>query len=189
MRCRVRTGAAWLLTALLAAACGSPPNKEMDQAQGAIDAAQAAGADRYATTEYEAARTALKQANDAVAARDFRLALNHALVSREQAQNAARTAADTKAILRGDAERTLAEVTSLVTDARERAAALPPARSRRARQALPGLTEQVQKASKAIQAEDYEGAQRTLTAVKQGVQQLLPQPGPSPGVQSPRREK
>ena len=84
----------------------------------------------------------------------------------------------------GDAERALAEVTSLVTDARERGA-LPPARSVAPRQALPGLTEQVQKASKAIQAEDYE-ALGTLTAVKQGVQQLLPQPGPSPGVQSPR---
>ena len=29
-------------------ACTAPPNKEMDQAQGAIDAARAAGADRYA---------------------------------------------------------------------------------------------------------------------------------------------
>jgi len=189
MRCRVRTGAAWLLTALLAAACGSPPNKEMDQAQGAIDAARAAGADRYATTEYEAARTALKQANDAVTDRDYRLALNHALVSREQAQNAARTAADNKAKLRGDAERTLAEVTSLITDARERTSTLPPARARRARQALPGFSEQVQKASKEIQAEDYEGAQRTLTAVKQGVLQLVPLPAPPPTVQSSRRGK
>ena len=189
MRCRVHTGAACLLTALLAVACGSPPNKEMDQAQGAIDAARAAGADRYATTEYEAAQTALKQANEAVAIRDYRLALNHALVSREQAQNAARTAADTKAKLRGAAERSLAEVTSLMTDTRQRVAALPPARSRRARQALPGLTEQVQKASKEIQAEDYEGAQRTLIAVKQGVEQLLPPASASPTVQSPRRDK
>jgi len=189
MRCRVRTGAAWLLTALLAAACGSPPNKEMDQAQGAIDAARAAGADRYAATEYDAAVTALKQANDAVAIRDYRLALNHALVGREQAQNAARTAADTKAKLRGAAERALAEVTSLLTDTRERVAALPPARSRRARQALPGFSEQVQKASKAIQEEDYEGAQRTLTEVKQGVQQLLPQTTPPPAAQSSRRGK
>jgi murein L,D-transpeptidase YcbB/YkuD len=189
MRCRVRAGAAWLLTALLAAACGSPPNKEMDQAQGAIDAARAAGADRFATTEYQAAQNALKQANDAVAVRDYRLALNHALVSREQAQNAARVAADTKARLRGDAERTLAEVTSLITETRERAAALPPARSRRARQALPGFSEQVQKASKEIQAEDFEGAQRTLTAVKQGVEQLLPPATPPPAVQTPRRGK
>jgi hypothetical protein len=189
MRCRVRAGAAWLLTALLAAACGSPPNKEMDQAQGALDAARAAGADRYAATEYAAAQTALKQANDAVVARDYRLALNHALVSREQAQNAARTAADTKAKLRGDSERALAEVTSIIAAVRERAATLPPARARRVRQALPGFSEQLQKASTAIQAEDYEGAQRELTAVKQGVQQLLAPPGTPPAVQSSRRSK
>ena len=46
-----------------------PPNKEMDQAQGAIDAARAAGAERYAATEYTAATEALKNANDAVAGR------------------------------------------------------------------------------------------------------------------------
>jgi hypothetical protein len=80
-------------------------------------------------------------------------------------------------------------VTSLITDTRERVAALPPARSRRARQALPGFSEQVQKASKEIQAEDFDGAQRTLTAVKQAVQELLPPPAPSPAVQSPRRGK
>ena len=48
-----------------------------------------------AATEYTAATQALKQANDAVTERDYRLALNYALESREQAQNAARTAADT----------------------------------------------------------------------------------------------
>ena len=48
-------------------------------------------------TEFAAATTALKNANDAVRQRDYRLALNHALESREQAQNAARDAADTRA--------------------------------------------------------------------------------------------
>jgi len=57
----------------------------MDQAQGALDAARAAGAERYATAEYQAAATALKNAQDAVAQRDYRLALNHALDSRERA--------------------------------------------------------------------------------------------------------
>ena len=74
-----------LLAALLISGCESPPNKEMDQAQGAIDAAVAAGADKYATTEYSAATDALKNANNAVAARDYRLALNFALESHEHA--------------------------------------------------------------------------------------------------------
>src|SRR3979490_1988429 len=89
-----------LLAAVAGAACGDPPNKEMDQAQGAIDAARAAGADRYAATEYTAATDALKRSQDAVAQRDYRLALNEALDSREHAQNAAREGADTKAQLR-----------------------------------------------------------------------------------------
>ena len=94
---------ACILAAVLVTACGGdPPNKEMDQAQGAIDAARAAGADRYATTEYTAANDALTRAQDAVGQRDYRQALNEALDSREHAQNAAREAADTKAQLRGE---------------------------------------------------------------------------------------
>ena len=80
----------------------------MDQAQGAIDAARAAGADRYAATEYTAATDALKRAQDAVAQRDYRQALNEALDSREHAQNAAREAADSKAQVRGEVERDMA---------------------------------------------------------------------------------
>jgi len=48
-----RLCAACLLAVLVVTACGEPPNKEMDQAQGAIDAARAAGADRYATAMAE----------------------------------------------------------------------------------------------------------------------------------------
>ena len=33
---------------LLATACSEPPHKELDRAQGAIDAARAAGAEQYA---------------------------------------------------------------------------------------------------------------------------------------------
>ena len=86
----------------------------MDQAQGAIDAARAARADRYATEEYDAAVTALKRANEAVAQRDYRLALNHALDARERAQGAAKEAADQQATLRSGAERRLGELTAML---------------------------------------------------------------------------
>jgi hypothetical protein len=88
---------AFLAAALLVCACAEPPNKEIGQAQGAVDSARAIGADRYAPEEYAAATTALKQAGDAVNDRDYRLALNHAIESREHAQNAAREAADRRA--------------------------------------------------------------------------------------------
>jgi len=75
---------AWLVVTLLVLpACAEPPSKEINQAQGALDAARAAGADQYATDEYRAAASALKSANDAVTQRDYRLALNFALDSRE----------------------------------------------------------------------------------------------------------
>jgi hypothetical protein len=46
-----------LCTIALCAACSEPPQKEIDRAQGAIDAARAAGAERYATAEFAAATT------------------------------------------------------------------------------------------------------------------------------------
>jgi Domain of unknown function (DUF4398) len=92
---------------VLCAACSEPPQKELDRAQGAIDAARAAGADRYAATELTTAVTALQQAHDAVAQRDYRLALSRALDASERAQQAARQAADGKARARSEAEAAL----------------------------------------------------------------------------------
>jgi hypothetical protein len=86
---------------------GEPPDKEMQQAQGALDAARAAGADKYATEEFTAATVALNNAKAAVTDRDYRLALNHALDSRERAQNAAKMAADGKASARTEADRAI----------------------------------------------------------------------------------
>ena len=48
-----------LVILILSASCAEPPSKEMNQAQGAIEAARAAGADRFAATELAAAVDAL----------------------------------------------------------------------------------------------------------------------------------
>ena len=117
-----------VVASLAGAACGDPPDKEMQQAQGAIDAARAAGADQYAREEFDAAVVALKKAQEAVAQRDYRLALNHALDSREHAQNAAKESADHKAIARGDAERALSNVMAALNDAHTRLKAAENAR-------------------------------------------------------------
>jgi hypothetical protein len=166
-----------LLLALIVSACAEPPNKEMDQAQGAIDAARAAGAERYATTEYAAAQTSLKNANDAVVARDYRLALNHALDSREHAQNAARLAADTKAQVRGDVERTMAEIAALLAQANTRIPAARrrlPARVLRQPEAdIASANADVQKAGEAIKADDYLTARMVLEGVKPRIEQAL----------------
>src|SRR5258705_3705782 len=151
---------ACILTALIITGCGDPPNKEMDQAQGAIDAARAAGADRYAATEYTAATDALKRSQDTVAQRDHRLELNEALDSREQAKNAAREGADTKAQLRAEVERDMAQIAALIAEANTRLAAATRARVPRRvldgpRQELAAVDESVQKAGEAVKADDY----------------------------------
>ncbi len=101
-------------TLALCAACSEPPQKELDQAQGAIDAARAAGAAEYAAEEFGAATAALAQAHDAVAQRDYRLALSRALDASERAQQSARLAADGKARARSDAERAIATATTSI---------------------------------------------------------------------------
>jgi chromosome segregation ATPase len=157
--CRLLVALA-LAAALMSAACGAPPDKEMQQAQGAIDAARAAGADQYATGEFTAAQDALKQAREAVDQRDYQSALNHALDSRERAQNAAKEAADRKAATRADAERAIADLTAALANARARLKAAESARVAaktlvKPRQAIADGDQTLQKARAAFDRSDY----------------------------------
>src|SRR3954447_24624776 len=113
-----------LLLILLAAGCSKPPNKEINRAQGAIDAARSAGADQYAADSFTAATSALQQAHEAVDQRDYRLALSRAIDAYERAQDAAKLAADGKAKARSDAEMIVstANAAALALDAKLRAA-------------------------------------------------------------------
>jgi hypothetical protein len=168
---QVRPLRAWTLALLLLTACGSPPNKEMDQAQGAIDAARAAGADRYAEKEFTAATASLTAATQAVDQGDYRLALNHALESREHAQNAARIAAETQGKLRADVERSMAEVNNLLAQASGRLTTAEKTRVPRrlitdVRSTIATAKEEMQKAGVAAQAGDVARAQAVLSAAK-----------------------
>jgi hypothetical protein len=157
-----------LFACLFISACGDPPTREMDQAQGAIDAARAARADRYATEEYDAAVTALARANEAVAQRDYRLALNHALDARERAQDAAKKAVDQQATLRSGAERRLGELTAMLDQANQRLAAAEAARVPRRtlmapRAAIAAASASLQKAGTEIHDGDYQASQARLS--------------------------
>src|SRR5258705_9402740 len=98
-----------VLAAVAGAACGDPPDKEMQQAQGAIDAARAAGADQDARDEFAAAEYALKRSHEAVGQRDYRQALNTPLDARERAQGAAKETANKKAYAPSDATKAVAD--------------------------------------------------------------------------------
>lgn len=118
MSLRARLLPALCLALVVTIGCGGePPEKEMQQAQGALDAAKAAGAETYAAEEYKAAQQALANAREAVTQRDYRLALDRALDSRERAQEAARQAADGKAAARVEADRALSAAQLTVNEA------------------------------------------------------------------------
>ena len=165
-----------LVVILLATvACGGePPDKEMQQAQGAIDAAIAAGADVYATAELDAAETALTRAGEAVVARDYRLALNHALDSRQRAQNAAKLAADGMAAARVEADRSITRATMGVDAMRTRlkSSDVPrlPARTVAAvRASVADADRLVQEARAAIDRRDYIAAQTSASAANEAL--------------------
>lgn len=183
---------ACLALALSATACEDPPNKEMDQAQGAIDAARAAGAEQYATTEYAAATDALTRSRQAVTERDYRQALNNALESRDHAQNAAREAADTKARVRGDAERTRAEIDILVTGAEARLAAaksprVPAAIVREATRTLAAIRTDLQEVDDMMGAGDFLAVGPRLDSLKTRLEAFGTDLDARTASQSPRR--
>src|SRR5262249_54461881 len=158
-----------LALSMWCAACAEPPNNEMQQAQGAIDAARAAGADQYAHDEFAAAVDALKRANDAVADRDYRLALDNALDSRERARNAAKQASDQKAADRASAERAMLAATRALATAQSRLQASEFARiSARtlttARRKIGEAEKQLQEARAGFDAGDYPKAGEAATA-------------------------
>jgi hypothetical protein len=165
----------WLVTG-----CAEPPSKEMHQAQGAIDAARAAGADEYAADEFKGAVDALAQADVAVAARDYRLALAHALDSRERAQSAAKSAVDARARARGDAERALAEATALVdrTDLRLKqpeVAKLPRRVLTPVQSAMTTAQRSLQEARAALEQEDYARIREVTAEVSREIKAALVQ--------------
>ena len=182
-----------LAAACLVSACAEPPNKEIDQAQGAIDAARAAGGERYATTEYTAATASLKSANDAVLQGDYRLALNYALESREHAQNAAREAADGKARTGAEVERDMAQIAALLAQASTRLTAAQrargPSRLRQPAAEIEAVNAVVQKAGEQIRKDDYLGAQATLRGVKERIQKAVIAIEAVNGSQSQRRRR
>jgi hypothetical protein len=166
------------VVAMLAAGCSEPPSKEMHQAQGAIDAAKAAGAEQYASDELQSAVDALAQYEAAVAASDYRLALAHALDSRERAQSAAKAAVDARARARGDAERELAEAIAIVERARTRlknptVLKLPRRLLASAENVIAAQAASLQEARAALDEEDYEGVQKTAMEAAERIQAEL----------------
>jgi hypothetical protein len=180
-----RRAAAVLCALCLAAACSAPPQKEIDRAQGAIDAARAAGADQYARENYEAAVTAMQQTHEAVKQRDYRLALSRAVDANDRALEAARQAANGKAVVRSEAEMSTARGTAALRQLDESLKAAEAARLtgkevEQARRTRTAADRSLQEARKGLSAGDYlaaaaasKGVADRITAQISAVNQLL----------------
>jgi hypothetical protein len=162
----------------------------MNLAQGAIETARAAGADRFAATELAAAEDALKRSNEAVAGDDYRQALSHALDSFERAQNAAKLAVEGRANARGEAERAVAQVATLLATAESQLkASSQPARNLAApQQAIDAAATALQKARSALEKEDYLAVAPALVGTAAALQAALTEID-TPSSASPARRK
>src|SRR4051812_17416360 len=159
-----------VLAAVAGAACGDPPDKEMQQAQAAIDAARAAGADQYARDEFTAAEDALKRSHEAVTQRDYRQALNAALDARERAQAATKEAENNKAAARDDATKALGSADAALHDARAKlkaaeSARIAPRALKPMRKAIDNEETAVQEARTAFDKGDYRASSDTAGKV------------------------
>lgn len=175
------------LLLLAIAGCSGPPQKEIDQAQSALDAARAAGAERYASAEYTAASSSLQKAHAAVDQRDYRAALNYAIDSRQRAVEAERHAADGKVRAKATTEALYGEVATLAnrlqTALRAAESAATAKTLRPLQAALRDGRALLQKASASITAGNYEDATKTLNEVRgkldtalNAVQSIPPRP-------------
>jgi len=170
--------AALCLALLLMSSCAAPPNREIADAEAALKAAQAAGAERYAVDSYRQAAEAYRSANTAVTFGDYRLALSRALESRQLSQAAVSTASDAQAHARDEVLQSMTQVATLLArtsaelDAAERRR-VPRTVLRDVRQTLALVDADVQKASAAIKLQDFEGAKVTLTGVKARLDKAL----------------
>jgi hypothetical protein len=191
---RVATAVGVCVTLLIASGCAAPPNREIGDAQQALNRAKGAGAEQYASESYTAAADAYRLANEAVMAGDYRLALNRALESREHAQTATREATDAKAKARDDVLQLMADVEMLMAQANTQVEAAERARQpagvvRDVRQALTLITADVQKASAAIENEDFLQARSTLTEVQGRIDAAMVALETAKKTQRPRRPR
>ena len=165
-----------LLLPLAVCACAEPPEREYHQAQGAIEAARAAGAEVYAPEELAAAEQALKRYDEAVAQRDYRQALNHALDSRERASAAARKAAADKATRRGEIERLIVVLAAEAERGRVaagRATRAQEAAAQSLRQVISDTERALQNSRAALERDDVKQARAMLEGLEDRLAQAL----------------
>jgi len=170
----------WILALLLlaVAGCSEPPQKEIDQAQAAVDLARTSGAETYAAEEFTAATAGIEKARAAVDQRDYRQALSHAIDARQRAQNAVRQAGDGKAKAKTAVEATVTAVSTQLNQLEARlnaaeTARVPAKELRTPRAVLADARKGLQEARTEIGAENYARAVEILTPVRKNLDDAI----------------
>ena len=156
------------------AGCSEPPQKEIDEAQSAIAAAQAAGAETYAAEEYAGATATLQKARAAIEQRDYRQALSYAIDSRQRAIEASRLVPDARARAKTAADSELkntgesvTHLASLLRAARDAGASAQELRA--PDETMTAATRALQEARTALEARKYAEANALLHGVRENV--------------------
>jgi len=170
--------------AALTAGCGSPPTKELSQAEGAIQTARAAGAATYAAAEFAGAEQTLARARAEVAERDYRAALGHALDSSARAQAAATAAVEGRVKARLAADQTLDDFAILIEKvdaalATPEAKRVPAAPRRKAETVVAEAVKALADARAAVETDDMTvlaGVPAHIAALEAALASLEPSP-------------
>jgi len=95
---------------LLTFACASPPEAEKKAADAAVSAATAAGADKYAPSEFSAMKAAVQKAESEMSSKAYKEAKASYEAVKDLAEKAAKAAAAGKAAITAEAEKQIADL-------------------------------------------------------------------------------
>lgn len=170
-----------LVLAIVVAGCAKPPEVEMNDAKAALDdAMQSTQADKWAPSEYQAAKSALDAANQEVEAQNQRFALmrnydkakEDFMKAKAEAAKAKQAAVQYKEMAKNEANTKLQEATTAITTAREALSKAPVTKDTRAdiqlfTSDLDGLDQSINEVQSLISSEDFKGASSRASAIVQ----------------------
>jgi hypothetical protein len=183
-----------IVVALLVISCAKSPDEQIQQAEAAMEAAEAAGAQQYAPEAWNQAKQAMERMNAELSAQDQRFILfrnfNTARTLADEATNAANQAkaeADKKiAQLRADITKMISEVKSTLQSARSQLSALPrtaAVNTANLRSKLDAAERLIDKAQSDMGAERFDSAMASagdardyIVEVLRAIEQATPRP-------------
>ena len=170
-----------LVLAVVFAGCAKAPETEMKDAQAALDDARnSTQADKWASAEFQTAKTSLDNANAEVEAQNQRFAMmrNYDKAkemfaqAKADAEKAKQAAVANKEAAKNEADQKLQEATTAIQSARDALAGAPVTKDTRAdiqlfTSDLDGLDQSLGEVRNMISSEDYKGASSKAAAITQ----------------------